>query len=310
MPKRTNEFQQLIHLINHQLKDSAKVEESAMLKDKVTGQDREVDVVVTDTVGAYPVRVCVECVAWKKEAPVTWVEQMRAKHDDLPTSYLVLCSVSGFSKSALVKARHYGIRTVTLDRSRSVDWPAILGEGAQKYLQLGKANLIATACTAVLDGPMGRWTTELPAGARLERPEGVVMVVDFARELLRDRRVTEEAAKRVDDGLAKGTINFRPQSVMQIVDTGSLRHSVVELAISFDCVNTSSPRIPLQPGLYDNARVAWAAGTTPLGDFVFSITELSSADTRISLMLDGEVHDAQSVRSDSRPEGKIGPPKA
>ena len=46
MPKRTNEFQSLIYLIQSQLTKDATVTESGMLVDKDTGDLAEVDVVV------------------------------------------------------------------------------------------------------------------------------------------------------------------------------------------------------------------------------------------------------------------------
>jgi hypothetical protein len=55
MPQRTNPFQQLVHLIEHQLAPhEATVIESKEFIDQVTGQKREVDVVIETKVGIHP----------------------------------------------------------------------------------------------------------------------------------------------------------------------------------------------------------------------------------------------------------------
>ena len=47
LPQRTNEFQQLVHFIEERLAGSgATVTESKLLADSVTGEQREVDIVI------------------------------------------------------------------------------------------------------------------------------------------------------------------------------------------------------------------------------------------------------------------------
>jgi hypothetical protein len=115
MPKRSNDFQRLIYLVRLNLADGAKVTESKLLRDRVTKSLREVDVVVEGTVGGQPVRVCIECRDHRRVADVTWVEQMKAKHERLNTNALLLASRSGFTSEALSVAKSYGIDTFTLE---------------------------------------------------------------------------------------------------------------------------------------------------------------------------------------------------
>jgi hypothetical protein len=61
MPKRTNAFQNLFHLIYSQRAEGAIVTESKMLLDKVTGKLREVDLVIQSTVAGHAVTIGVEC---------------------------------------------------------------------------------------------------------------------------------------------------------------------------------------------------------------------------------------------------------
>jgi hypothetical protein len=92
--------------------DSASVEESAMLRNRVTDQPREVDVVLTQRVGGYDVTVSIEARASDRKATVEWVERMIGKHQDLPTSSLVLISESGFTGAARELATTKGVTTV------------------------------------------------------------------------------------------------------------------------------------------------------------------------------------------------------
>lgn len=110
MPRRTNEFQRLIAAIQGHLDPGSKVAESVLLSDRITGTDREVDVVISGKVGSQPITVSVECRDRARPADVTWVEQMQAKHSRLPTNVLVLCSHGAFSPEAHRIADAYGIR--------------------------------------------------------------------------------------------------------------------------------------------------------------------------------------------------------
>ena len=90
MPKRSNEFQRLVTLINGCLCDSGKVVESALLVDKTSGAEREVDVLISSEIADYAVNISVEVRDRTRKADITWVEEMYAKHVHLPTDKLVL----------------------------------------------------------------------------------------------------------------------------------------------------------------------------------------------------------------------------
>ena len=85
MPARSNEFQRLTFLVKKLLAGSATVSESKLLVDRRTGTEREVDVCIESTVGGQPVVVSVECQDHGRSADVSWVEQMKAKHEHLAT---------------------------------------------------------------------------------------------------------------------------------------------------------------------------------------------------------------------------------
>ena len=73
MPKRSNAFQQVVHLLNKQLNEGAQVTESKLLKDSSTGKLREVDIVIEASAGVYPVVVSIECAHYTRPVTVEWV---------------------------------------------------------------------------------------------------------------------------------------------------------------------------------------------------------------------------------------------
>jgi hypothetical protein len=119
MPKRTNDFQKLIKMLTQLLGEGAVVEESKMLTDLVSGEDREVDIYAEGTLAGHTVNIGIECRDHQRKQGVEWVEQMRTKHERLPTNLLILVSSSGFAKSAIAKANSYGIKTIAPTRADS-----------------------------------------------------------------------------------------------------------------------------------------------------------------------------------------------
>ncbi|MGC3982802.1 MAG: restriction endonuclease [Steroidobacteraceae bacterium] len=115
MPKRTNEFQRLVYLVQTNLADGAKVKESLLMRDRLSGGRREVDIVIFGKVGQHDVIVSIECRDHKRVADIQWVDAMRTKHDQLDTSALILASSKGFTPEARAVAEKYGIALFTLE---------------------------------------------------------------------------------------------------------------------------------------------------------------------------------------------------
>ncbi|GAA3252995.1 hypothetical protein [Nonomuraea helvata] len=153
MPARSNDFQAVVYFIKKNLAADATVTESAQLRDRVTGQLREVDVVVAGHMAGHPTVIGIECRGRSRKDAVSWVEEMRAKHDDLPTDQLVLVSASGFSKAATLKARHYGIQIVTPGSPIADDGPlARLRDPQVDFLGVTHDRLVALHGMVELDG--------------------------------------------------------------------------------------------------------------------------------------------------------------
>ncbi len=106
MPRRTNEKQEIIALLRRLLaRPGCVVSESKMLKDQVTGLEREVDVVMECPESDITLTVSFEVLGHGRPADLEWVEQQQMKHRGLPTNTLVLVSWSGFTDGAVQAAR-------------------------------------------------------------------------------------------------------------------------------------------------------------------------------------------------------------
>ena len=163
MPRRTNQFQRLITLINASLAGHAKVVESAMLTDKATGEQREVDVLITTSASGYEVNIAIEVVAHKRKAGTPWVESMHSKHSSLETDKVILVSESGFSAPALKKARFYGFEAVTIDAALTADWKVAAELTATGFFELTTFNY---TCTLVYESEVGtRQQIKVPSNA-------------------------------------------------------------------------------------------------------------------------------------------------
>lgn len=123
MPKRSNTFQSLIAMLERQLAPlGATVEESALLKESLSKNEREIDVLIRYTTGHRELVVGIECRDHRRKADIHWVEQSRSKFDVLPIHKRVLVSRNGFTKSALERAAQWNIEAISLDQALAIDW--------------------------------------------------------------------------------------------------------------------------------------------------------------------------------------------
>lgn len=161
MPRRTNDFQKLIRMLTQLLGDGAIVEESKMLSDLVSGEEREVDIYAEGTLAGHTVNIGIECRDHQRRQGVEWVEQMRAKHERLPTNLLILVSSSGFTVSAIAKANSYGIKTIAptrVDSDLAAEVAATLGVTMKAW------NISNMSWTMTVNGLPAEWLNRNPRG--------------------------------------------------------------------------------------------------------------------------------------------------
>ena len=69
-------------------------------------------------VGPHPILIAIECRDHSRPADVQWIEQLFGKYKmDFGVSKVLAVSRSGFTRTAIVKAAHVGIGTITLEEA-------------------------------------------------------------------------------------------------------------------------------------------------------------------------------------------------
>jgi len=136
MPRRSNQTQKLIHLIERQLSGAACVRQSVELPDRSSGEKREVDIVIDLESGRHISRIGIEVITGRGYTP--WVESMIGKHQmGHLTDKLILVAGNGFSAPACAKAAAHGVTTLTLEDAAVVDWEAtVFSEGKLWFARL------------------------------------------------------------------------------------------------------------------------------------------------------------------------------
>ncbi|MBI2993007.1 MAG: restriction endonuclease [Gammaproteobacteria bacterium] len=110
-------------------KDVVKVESPKRLPDRTTGKLREHDVILTMTTGHHTLRVAIECRDRSRPVGVPEVEAFWAKCQDTGVQQGIIVSPRGFRASGQKKAKHYGIRCLSLEEAESFNW--LLAPGFQ-----------------------------------------------------------------------------------------------------------------------------------------------------------------------------------
>lgn len=161
MPKRTNDFQRLIRMLTQLLGDGAVIEESKMLTDLVSGEQREVDIYAEGTLAGQTVSIGIECRDQRRKQAVGWIEEMRTKHERLPVDRLILVSSSGFTDGAIAKANTYGIKTIATTRT-DVDLAAEVATSLGVTMKVW--HLTNMNATMTVNGLPAEWLNRNPHG--------------------------------------------------------------------------------------------------------------------------------------------------
>lgn len=102
MPRRSTPFQAIVRMVReHSAAPDVTITESKLLRDSITGFEREVDIVIEGAIDGEPITISIEVIEHSRPASITWVEQQLRKHQNLATNRLILVSLSGFSAQAV-----------------------------------------------------------------------------------------------------------------------------------------------------------------------------------------------------------------
>jgi hypothetical protein len=115
MPKRTNEFQQIVAYIYSQIVPAGGcVTESAFLQEDGTGDPREIDVLIEHNVAGHAIKIAVECRDHGRDQNVQWIDSLIGKYSRLRVNQIVAVSSSPFSDAGKKKAAEHNIDAITV----------------------------------------------------------------------------------------------------------------------------------------------------------------------------------------------------
>jgi hypothetical protein len=278
MPKRHNQFQDFVAMLEEQLApEGAEVLSSVLLTDS-TGQQREIDVLIVMPLGHRTVTIGIECRDHGRKADVTWLEQLKTKFESLPIDKRVAVSRSGFTKGAQAKATAWHIQAMSLGQAFAVSWSARLQN--LTALEVRGQNFEILSFSMEIEMPEGRMlnipdrspdgtfaaTVEndnqpsllsevwLPNGTRLP------IILDLLNRLIQ-RRDAHEAVWELDPDGMKQTLEVHvalpPGFAFR--DTDGISYPLTEVKMVLKRLALRS-KVDLSHGGYGNTAVAFGSG--------------------------------------------------
>lgn len=282
MPKRSNEFQKLIRLIEERVAPSgAIVEESAMIPDNHDGTLREVDVLVRIPAGDREIRIGIECRDHKRKADLHWIEQMKTKYETLPIDRRVAVSRRGFSAAALAKARLWNIETLSLQSAERTDW----AKKTERMTIIRVEHSLMPAITVLLQSgsDLVRWSIDNAADFTMDLPHGPSTLMQFLEDLVALPGNAERIygfKSRALEGQINLQFRFSPAK-WRIRFEGNV-YDVLSIAVT---VVRSKTRVPaaVTMGLYNATAFTVGTGAIGEGQFTMTMTQRQGEEPRFRL---------------------------
>lgn len=125
MARKGRHLEEITHALEKYLAGSGAIVESpGFVEDRITGQMREVDVLITRGQGHHKQVIAVECRDRKAPVGNPDIEAFHTKTSDLKINKAVFVSASGFRQKAIKKAQFYNISCLDLDEIAGFEWLA------------------------------------------------------------------------------------------------------------------------------------------------------------------------------------------
>lgn len=120
--KTGRSFEQLVARIQKCVHDRAEIGENEKLRDDDTGRLRQIDITIRLSDGPTEFLGIVEVRDRSRPVGVRYVEEISGKRRSVKADAAFLVSKSGFTKTALTKAKQLGIRALSYEEAQSADW--------------------------------------------------------------------------------------------------------------------------------------------------------------------------------------------
>lgn len=227
MPKRTNDFQELVSLVQKALAPvGAKISDSPLVDVPGMSEPREIDVLIESDVGPYHIKIAVEAKDQGRKLDSTQFESIVGKYfleGGVKVNKVVIITHNGFYQPVIDRAKQSGVDLFTLREAKEIRWqnlsPIVPFKTAPKICDIEILPTIADVPpeTILRDGRIS-----CSHGTNFGTPE------QFAFFLLRTNVFRNQEAKlrEIDDLAAqspdgkKGHVEFKPDHLHTISVTG------------------------------------------------------------------------------------------
>lgn len=254
MPKRTNAFQKLVHLLHQQLSPLATVTESSELHDPAAKTMREVDVLIEILEEETVRRVGVECRDHKTKQDVIWVEGVVTKHRDLGLDKSILVSATPFTKAAVEKASAHGVILVSMSEALNTDWMLLLGNGSTLWWAEWNATITKVEATLNEGG-------SAPVGSGLIAYTREGQAIGELGSLLREKLAEVNILDRVDpEKSGTGTISMKPEPPVWIQDISGTPREICDFKVSFTWKTPARVPLAMRKGRLLDRPIAFGVG--------------------------------------------------
>lgn len=297
MPKRSNQFQKLVFLLKKHLSENAIVNESKMLKDLITGAEREVDIHIETVISSHPVNVSIECRDHKRAANVMWVEEMKAKHERLPTNALVLISRNGFSREAIRLAKKYNIQTLTYKETTEEDIDRIFGNLDSIWSKVFTLtpNKVIVRLAATRKFPAEAITAFPNNSIYAANGRFIAVIRDLIEGWLKSGEIKEEFAKKGDQSHKSFFIGWQnPKNeagkslYLKKIKPSVLRR--IEIIEARGACKFEVSRFPLRHGALGDVKFSWGEGKFIGKKVVLLASKDRRGNKRISIIVENKRH--------------------
>lgn len=288
MPRRSNLFQRLVLLINGSLAGDARVLESAMVTDKISGKPREVDVLITTNASGYEVHIAIEVVARGRRADTPWVESMHSKHSSLPTDKLILVAENGFTSPALQKAKFHGIEAVTIETALAADWKLATELTATGFVEL---TYFKYSCAVIYESDGGtRQQVEVPSSSFITSESKQTTLDEFVRYVLSLQETKDALYPRITSmNERQFWFSYSKEGSLWDTEIEGTKVRVIELRVGLDIDHARTP-VDFSTGKYRNTPFVSGVSTSQPNELQFVL--LKKPDGTI----EGRIVDALGVR--------------
>jgi hypothetical protein len=274
MPKRTNDFQALIALVERQLAASGvRVVESEMLTDRLTGEQREVDVCIHASVSGKDVTLALECRDHKRKADQTWIDMLRGKYVNLPVDKVIAVARSGFAKTAQAAAEKARIQTLTLAEATAANWH-LIAELPEESLVVAHFPVADNIVLHLVKGQEPVPAMTMGTAVCLRIGDRMMSLADVLERYCTSPPVAQFAFNNDHVERLPMTIGI-PDGVEVVLPSGEVRFlDRIELEVVFDRVRSNEK---FDRKIYGDAGVSFASKTYTRGDemahFTFSMLQ-------------------------------------